>query len=90
MHPALPGRCQAFVKAPSSQPYADSIALEACLAVARLRAQEGLASGLPAPSPPAEDPGDKKKVKKKPAGAGGPFLLDDLLAEHRGFTEANA
>ena len=44
----------------------------------RLRAQEGLASGLPAPPPPAEDAGDRKKAKKKPAGAGALRLNDKL------------
>ena len=41
--------------------------------MARLKAQEGPASGLSVPAPTAEDPGDKKKVKKKPAGAGVPY-----------------
>ena len=44
--------------------------------MARLRAQEGPASGQPAPAPPAGDAGDRKKAKKKPAGAGAPRHWD--------------
>ncbi|CAK0784455.1 hypothetical protein CVIRNUC_007659 [Coccomyxa viridis] len=65
-----------------------SIATEATLAVARLRAQEGPASGQPAPAPPAGDAGDKKKAKKKPAGAG--FVLGRGTTVLRSALESSA
>ena len=55
--------------------------MEACIAMARLRLQEGPASGLAVPTPPAEDAGDKKKTKKKPAGAGAPHFQDKSLGQ---------
>ena len=50
--------------------------------MARLRAQEGPASGLPVPAPPTEDPVDKKKAKKKPASAGVPPIGTKQFVKH--------